>query len=317
MGIPVENRYDFMLIFDVKDGNPNGDPDAGNLPRLDPETNQGLVTDVCLKRKVRNYVQLTKGLQPPFDIYVKEKAVLNNLIVDAFKQCGISVTQTESNAASEQNSSEVNSDASQGEKKPKSKKTKNRKSGEESETARKYLCQNYYDIRTFGAVLMTGLNAGQVRGPIQFTFARSVDPIIPMEHSITRCAVTKEEDKDKERTMGRKSTISYGLYIAYGFFSPALASQTGFNSDDLQLLWEALANMFDHDHSAARGMMSTCKLILFKHASALGNAQSGRLFELVDVKRNDYNKPVRSFNDYTVSIDTKNLPQGVEIIELV
>ena len=300
----VRNRYDFALIFDVKDGNPNGDPDAGNLPRVDPETGQGLVTDVCIKRKVRNYVQLVKNGVAGFDVFVKEKAVLNNLIDDAYSDLGI-------------NLDEAPKDSKDGAKRTKPGKGQ----GSEVDKARAQMCRTYYDIRAFGAVMSTGANAGQVRGPVQFTFARSKDAIVTLEHSITRCAVATEAEADKQsgdnRTMGRKNTVSYGLYTAYGFFSPAFASQTGFNSDDLQLLWDALANMFDHDHSAARGMMSTCKLILFKHASALGNAPSGSLFKRIDVKRKDENKPARSFDDYEVAINKDNLPQGVEVIELV
>jgi len=304
MSEKIKNRYDFVLLFDVKDGNPNGDPDAGNLPRVDPETGQGLVTDVCLKRKVRNYVQLVKNGVKGFDVFVKEKAILNKSIEDAYDELGIDLTQPPQNPDD-----------------GKTRKTSGKGQGSEVDKAREKMCQTYYDIRTFGAVMTTGANAGQVRGPVQFTFARSNDAVVSLEHSITRCAVAKKEEAEEQggdnRTMGRKNTVSYGLYTAYGFFSPALASQTGFDSDDLQLLWEALANMFDHDHSAARGMMSTCKLILFKHASALGNAQSGRLFKLVDVKRKDYDKPARSFDDYIVTIDSDNLPQGVELIELV
>jgi len=304
MAEQVKNRYDFALIFDVKDGNPNGDPDAGNLPRVDPETGQGLVTDVCLKRKVRNYVQLVKNGESGFDVFVKEKAILNNLIDDAYDELGIDLKAAPK-------------DPKDGPKRTKEGKGQ----GGEVDKARAQMCRTYYDIRTFGAVMSTGANAGQVRGPVQFTFARSKDAIVTLEHSITRCAVATEAEADKQsgdnRTMGRKNTVSYGLYTAYGFFSPALAAQTGFNSDDLQLLWDALANMFDHDHSAARGMMATCKLILFKHASALGNAQSGQLFKRISVAKKDENRPARSFDDYAVMIDKDNLPQGVEIIELV
>ena len=286
MATELKNRYDFMLVFDVKDGNPNGDPDAGNLPRVDSETGEGLVTDVCLKRKVRNYVQLTKGAEAGYDIFVKEKAVLNSLVEDAYAELGIDAHV----------------------KKP--------AKGEEIDKGRALMCKKFYDIRTFGAVMSTGANAGQVRGPVQLTFARSVDPIVTLEHSITRMAVTKVEDIDKERTMGRKNTVPYGLYVAYGFVSPALAAQTGFSEEDLETLWTALVNMFDQDHSAARGMMATQKLIIFKHDSALGNAPSHRLFDLVKiVKKEDVVVP-RKFADYEVVVPKKeDIPSGIEVIE--
>lgn len=286
MATELKNRYDFMLVFDVKDGNPNGDPDAGNLPRVDSETGEGLVTDVCLKRKVRNYVQLTKGTEAGYDIFVKEKAVLNSLVEDAYAELGIDANV----------------------KKP--------AKGEEIDKGRALMCKKFYDIRTFGAVMSTGANAGQVRGPVQLTFARSIDPIVTFEHSITRMAVTKVEDIEKERTMGRKNTVPYGLYVAYGFVSPALAAQTGFSEEDLATLWTAFVNMFDQDHSAARGMMATQKLIIFKHDSALGNAPSHKLFELVKIaKKQDVAVP-RKFADYEVDVPKKgDLPPGVEVIE--
>ena len=286
MATPLKNRYDFMLVFDVKDGNPNGDPDAGNLPRVDSETGEGLVTDVCLKRKVRNYVQLTKGAEAGYDIFVKEKAVLNSLVDDAYAELGIDANV----------------------KKP--------AKGETIDKGRALMCKKFYDIRTFGAVMSTGANAGQVRGPVQLTFARSVDPIVTLEHSITRMAVTKVEDVDKERTMGRKNTVPYGLYVAYGFVSPALAAQTGFSEEDLETLWTAFVNMFDQDHSAARGMMATQKLIIFKHDSALGNVPSHKLFDLVKIaKKSDVVVP-RKFADYEVVVPKKeDIPSGVEIIE--
>ena len=284
MATELKNRYDFMLLFDVKDGNPNGDPDAGNLPRIDAETGEGLVTDVCLKRKVRNYVQIVRSGAEGFDIFVKEKAVLNNLVDKAYEELGI-----DANA-----------------KKP--------AKGENIDKGRNLLCKKYYDIRTFGAVLSVGANAGQVRGPVQITFARSVDPVVTMEHSITRMAVTKAEDVDKERTMGRKNTIPYGLFVAYGFVSPALAKQSGFSEEDLSLLWEALVGMFDQDHSAARGMMATQKLVVFKHDSALGNAPSHRLFDLVKIEKKSGVEVPRKFADYDVSIPTdKDLPAGVHV----
>lgn len=290
----LTNRYDFMLVFDVKDGNPNGDPDAGNMPRIDSETNEGIVSDVCQKRKVRNYVQLTRGDKPGYDIFVKEKAVLNNIIADTYAELKINLKVD-----------------------PKTKKAK--ATGEDIDKGRSRLCEKFFDIRTFGAVLSTGTNAGQVRGPVQMTFARSVDRVTPMEHSITRMAVTTQEKSEAQggenRGMGRKYTIPYGLYVSYGFVSPALASQTGFSEEDLELLWEALVNMFDQDHSAARGMMATQKLIVFKHDSALGNAPSHKLFELVKItKKADVECP-RSFGDYEVTIDRNGLPAGVELME--
>lgn len=299
----IKNRYDFTLIFDVKDGNPNGDPDAGNLPRIDPENGQGLITDVCLKRKVRNYVLLAKHDVAPFEIFVKEKAILNNLIDGAYTELGIDLTATPKDEAD-----------------GKKRSTAGKGQGSEVESARQQMCKTFFDIRTFGAVMTTGANAGQVRGPVQFTFARSIEPVSPLEHSITRCAVTKAEDSEKQsgdnRTMGRKNTISYGLYVAHGFISPHLAAQTGFNSDDLELLWTALESMFEVDHSAARGMMSTCKLIVFKHDSALGNATSKSLFDRVKISRSEKGaNPPRSFDDYVVTINKDNLPSGVEIIE--
>ena len=280
----LKNRIDFVYIFDVKDGNPNGDPDAGNLPRVDAETGMGLVTDVCLKRKVRNYVQIAKGLVNGFDIFIKEKAVLNTLIDNAHDD------------------SEV----------------KNAK--DKIEAARRFMCNNYFDIRTFGAVMSTGKNAGQVRGPIQFTFARSIDPITVAEHSITRMAVATEKEAEKQdggnRTMGRKATIPYGLYVCHGFISANLAQQTGFSEEDLELFWNVLKNMFDVDRSAARGLMSAQKLIVFKHDSILGNAPANKLFELVKVEKVCDGAP-RSFIDYSVTIDKENAPSNVTIEELI
>lgn len=280
----VKNRIDFVYIFDVQDGNPNGDPDAGNLPRVDAETGMGLVTDVCLKRKVRNYVQIAKGCTNGYDIFIKEKAILNKSI----------------DAAHEEDS------------------VKNAK--DKTSAARVVMCQKFYDIRTFGAVMSTGKNAGQVRGPIQFTFARSIDPITSMEHSITRMAVATEKESEKQsgdnRTMGRKATIPYGLYVCHGFISANLAQQTGFSEEDLSLFWDALKNMFDVDRSAARGLMSAQKLIVFKHNSILGNAPANKLFNLVNVEKTCIGAP-RKFEDYIVTIDYQNLPSGVTIEEMI
>ena len=281
----LKNRIDFVYLFDVQDGNPNGDPDAGNLPRVDAETGMGLVTDVCLKRKVRNYVQVAMNLADGYDIFVKEKAILNNEIDKAHDDS----------------------------------KVKNAK--DKTEAARKFMCKNYYDIRTFGALMTTGKNAGQVRGPIQLTFARSIDPIAAAEHSITRMAVATEKEAEKQggdnRTMGRKATVPYGLYLCHGFISANLAKQTGFNEDDLQLFWDALKNMFDVDRSAARGMMAAQKLIVFKHSSELGNAPANKLFDLVKVEKKEGVAVPRSFNDYDVKIDKYGIPTNVELIEII
>lgn len=280
----LKNKIDFVYIFDVQDGNPNGVPDAGNLPRVDAETGMGLVTDVCLKRKVRNYVQVAKEVAPGFDIFIKEKAVLNTLI-----------------------------DAAHDEDKVKAAKDK-------TSAARDVMCQKYYDIRAFGAVMSTGKNAGQVRGPIQLTFARSVSPIAAAEHSITRMAVATEKEAEKQggdnRTMGRKATVPYGLYVCHGFVSANLAKQTGFSEEDLDLFFEALRNMFDVDRSAARGLMSAQKLIVFKHDSVLGNAPANKLFDLVKIEKKSEGAP-RSFNDYEVTIDKSNLPAGVTVEEMI
>jgi len=275
----IKNRYDFIYLFDVTDGNPNGDPDAANMPRMDAETGMGLVSDVCLKRKVRNYVQVTKGQQPQYDIFIKEGSVLNDTIKEA--------TQAGTNKANN----------------------------------RATMSERFYDVRTFGAVMTTGkVNAGQVRGPIQFTFARSVSPIITAEHTITRMAVTDAKDTDENetgsrQTMGRKYTIPYALYQTQGYISANLAHQTGFTDEDLKLFWEALKNMFDVDHSAARGMMCPRKLIVFKHDNELGSAPSYQLFDLVSVKQKDLSKPARSFADYEVQIDRTQLPLGVTLVD--
>lgn len=297
----LKNRYDFMLVFDVKDGNPNGDPDAGNLPRVDAETGQGLITDVCLKRKVRNYIQLSKDGIEGYDIFVKEKAILNNEINSAYAKLGIDLSTPPA-------------DPKDGKQRTK----KGQGQGSEVTQARQKMCADFFDIRTFGAVMSTGANAGQVRGPVQLTFARSVDPIVALEHAITRMAVATEAEAEKQggdnRTMGRKHTVPYGLYVAYGFVSPALAHQTGFSEEDLAEFWQALKVMFDHDHSAARGLMATQRLIIFKHASALGNAASHELFDLVTITRKPDVAVPRSFSDYTVNVRADALPAGVELL---
>ena len=293
----LKNRYDFVLLFDVKDGNPNGDPDAGNLPRVDAESGRGLVTDVCLKRKVRNYVGVAKGEAAPYEIYVKEKAILNKQNERAYIGIGAA-------------------DLLKGD-------DKKRKGGDKVDEARAWMCQNFFDVRTFGAVMSIGVNCGQVRGPVQLTFGRSVDPIVSLEHSITRMAVATEAEAEKQggdnRTMGRKYTVPYGLYVTHGFVSAHLAAQTGFSEEDLQLFWEALANMFDHDRSAARGEMATRGLYIFKHASELGNAPAHSLFKRIEPKLKpkselkDGISVARDFEDYSIAVNRENLPQGVEL----
>lgn len=302
----IEKRYDFVLLFDVADGNPNGDPDAGNLPRLDAVTGQGLVTDVCLKRKIRNYVSLARPKQPQHEIFVKEKAVLNQQIERAYSQ-----------------SPEVEEALACWSAWQKDKKRGPRPEHHVEDIARNWMCHNFYDVRTFGAVMSTGdedsdskirKTAGQVRGPVQLTFGRSIDPIMQAEHSITRMAVTNERDLEKERTIGRKFTVPYGLYLAHGFVSAALAKQTGFSEADLKLLWEALVNLFEHDRSAARGMMATRGLYVFEHDSVLGNAPAHELFKRVKVGlRDGAASPPRSFESYAVSVDETGLPAGVKL----
>lgn len=295
----LQNRYDFVLLFDVKDGNPNGDPDAGNLPRVDAETGRGLVTDVSLKRKVRNFVGLVKEEQPPFEIYVKEKAVLNRQHVRAYMGTEAADMLEEDNKGH----------------------MKSKGKADTVEKARQWMCKNFYDVRTFGAVMSTGVNCGQVRGPVQITFARSVDPVVASEHSITRMAVATETEAEKQsgdnRTMGRKFTVPYGLYVAHGFISAHLADQTGFSDSDLELLWQALGNMFEHDRSASRGEMATRGLYVFKHDSKLGNAPAYSLFERVKAELKDNDSVSRSFADYDVSVDEADMPNGVQLLKLV
>lgn len=356
----IQNRYDFVFFFDVKDGNPNGDPDAGNMPRMDPETGHGLVTDVCLKRKVRNYVQLDKNGKKGNDIYIKEKAVLGRAHEEAFKELGIQLGE-EYRAqiakdvndgleeiglppgvtldGDEENNSYtliVASDADKKEIKDWLKENKPGKaikdaisdairqaktrkpSGEQVEQGRGKMCEKFYDIRAFGGVLSlkSAPNCGQVRGPVQLTFARSVDQIVPLEHSITRMAVATEAEAEKQhgdnRTMGRKFTVPYALYRCHGFISAPLAEKTIFTEQDLELFWNALINMFEHDHSAARGQMAARKLIVFKHDSRMGKAPAHQLFELVSVSRSGGDeKPPRVFSDYKIDFDITKVPAGV------
>lgn len=311
----IKNRYDFVLVFDVINGNPNGDPDAGNLPRLDPETNRGLVSDVSLKRKIRNYVELTKGGEVRYNIYVQEGAILNEKHREAY-------------TALRPDSDKVVKDKL------------NPKDDAEAAKLRMFMCDNFFDVRTFGAVMSTGINCGQVRGPVQVTFANSVEPIVPVEITITRMAATNEKEKaerragddsnerTENRTMGRKYIVPYGLYRAHGFISAKLAERTGFTETDLGLLFESLEAMFEHDRSAARGEMASRKLIVFKHATALGNATAHALFDRVKIGRNVNGEfrevddrgignlpPARKFTDYKIEIDRNNLPEGIELIE--
>ncbi len=299
----LQNRYDFVLFFDVSNGNPNGDPDAGNLPRMDPETNQGLVSDVAIKRKIRNYVEASHGGDARHRIYMSERSVLNEAHQEAWTATGV----TPANANDYSNLPRDQAEA---------------------RTLTDWMCANFFDIRSFGAVMTTGVNCGQVRGPIQITFARSEEPILPLEISITRSSVTNEKDRDKERTMGRKHIVPYGLYRAHGFINAKLAEKTGFSEDDLQTLWTALRDMLDLDRSAARGEMAARRLIAFRHESALGNAQAHKLFERVTVHRRAGDNlipvgdqrthnlpPARAYSDYQIALDAENLPKGIEIIE--
>lgn len=296
---PIQHRYDIVFLFDVADGNPNGDPDAGNLPRIDPETGHGLVTDVCLKRKIRNYVGLVHGEQPPYEIYVKERAILNQQHDRAWQEVM-----------------------------PKAKDKERKNLPKEVAKAREltaWMCGNFFDIRAFGAVMTTEVNCGQVRGPVQFSFARSIDPVVSQEHAVTRCAVTTERESQQQeggnRTMGRKFTIPYGLYRAHGYINPNLADSdhngTGFSETDLELLKKAMGEMFEFDRSAARGEMRPRACIAFKHDSKLGNARADELFRRVTCflrpEVRDGQKPPRSFEDYELVIDDNDLPQGITV----
>ena len=290
MSDPIKNRYEFVVLFDVENGNPNGDPDAGNMPRVDPETGYGLVTDVCLKRKIRNYVEMAKEGEKGYRIYIKDGVPLNSSDKEACAYVGAD---------------------------PDKLKEAKKKDEHLDEKIRDFMCSNFYDIRTFGAVMTTfvkaSLNCGQVRGPVQLGFAKSINPIVPQEVTITRVAITTEADAlSKDTEMGRKFIVPYGLYRAEGFVSANLARKTtGFDEDDLALLWKAILNMFENDRSAARGMMAVRKLIIFKHDSELGNAPAWKLFKLVDVQRKPEIAAPRSFEDYQFSVDTEHLPQGV------
>lgn len=294
MGEVIKNRYDFVVLFEVENGNPNGDPDAGNMPRIDMETNLGIVTDVCLKRKIRNYVETAKENEDGYRIYIKERVPLNRSDAEAYQNLEID---------------------------PKKIKEKKKENENIDLEIRDYMCREFFDIRTFGAVMTTfvkdKLNCGQVRGPVQLGFAKSIDPIIPQEITITRVAITTESDAEGKNTeMGRKYIVPYGLYRVEGYVSANLARKvTGFSEEDLELLWQAIINMFELDHSAARGNMSVRKLIIFKHESELGNAPAFQLFEKVKVKRKDESKPARRYEDYEVLVEEQNLPDGVTCIQ--
>lgn len=297
MSEPIRNRYDFVILFDVENGNPNGDPDAGNMPRIDPETGLGLVTDVCLKRKIRNYVEMVKEDEQGYKIYIKENVPLNRSDRTALQYVGIN--EEEDKALKE------------------AIKKMKKEDPELDLKLRDFMCQNFFDVRTFGAVMTTfvkaALNCGQVRGPVQLGFAQSVDPIIPQEVTITRVAITTEADaENKDTEMGRKHIVPYGLYRAEGFVSANLARKvTGFSEEDLALLWEAILNMFEHDHSAARGKMAVRELIVFKHDSEFGNAPAHKLFEAVQVQRVNPDIPPRKYADYSVEVDETKIPEGV------
>ncbi|MDF2672533.1 MAG: hypothetical protein K0R09_798 [Clostridiales bacterium] len=289
----IKNRYEFVVLFEVENGNPNGDPDAGNMPRIDAETGYGIVTDVCLKRKIRNYVETVKGDSKGYKIYIKDSVPLNTSDKSAYE--GLEITAEEAQKSK----------------------------GGKDDLIRDYMCANFFDIRTFGAVMVTfvkaKLNCGQVRGPVQIGFARSVDPIVQQEITITRVAITTEEDFKKKGTeMGRKHIVPYALYRAEGYISANLAKKvTGFSEDDLQLLWEAIINMFEHDHSAARGKMNVRELIVFKHESEFGNTQAYRLFDTITINRNDETKPARKYSDYKISVDIEKIPKEVQCIRMI
>ncbi|WP_314912033.1 type I-C CRISPR-associated protein Cas7/Csd2 [Cardiobacterium hominis] len=287
----IQNRYEFVYFFDVTNGNPNGDPDAGNMPRLDPESSKGLVTDVCLKRKIRNFIETAYENEPGYEIYVKEKSVLNLQNKRAYEAIGIE---------------------------PNTKDKKLPKDEAKARAITAWMCNNFFDIRSFGAVMTTEVNSGQVRGPVQLAFAQSLDPIVPLEVSITRMAVTNEKDLDKERTMGRKYIVPYALYRMHGFISANLAAKTGFSDEDLQKLWQALQMMFEYDRSAARGEMTARKLIIFKHNSILGSQPAHKLFERVTVERvqGESGSPAAAFSDYRINVDREAL-QGITIEELL
>jgi len=298
MNTPIKNRYEFVFLFDVKNGNPNGDPDNANAPRMDFETQHGWVSDVCLKRKIRNFINLVKvddegDPEAGYDVYIKERSILNQTHQKAYDALGLKIEA----------------------------KTKSDEKNAMADKARNWMCQTYFDIRMFGAVMTTGVNCGQVRGPVQLAFSTSIDPIASQEQSLTRMAVTTEAESEKQdgsnRTMGRKDIVPYGLYRCHGFISAPFAAQTGFSEEDLELLFQSLEQMFDHDHSAARGEMSARRLLVFKHENKLGNAPSHKLFDAVSVKKKEGIEAPRSFSDYEVTINDDDFPDGIEIIERI
>lgn len=334
----MDNRYEFAMLYDVKNGNPNGDPDADNAPRSNPETGKGFITDVCTKRKIRNYISITRDEAPGFDIFIKEKAVLNNIIEKYSKSddsSGVEPTDTIANnqgapgiehtatdpVADGQDQLENNDELSAKQKsksKKGVKKEKKKNSEKERDSAQKEMTKAFWDIRTFGAVLTTGMNAGQVRGPVQIAFAESIDPILDISCTITRCAVATQDEADNQdgenHTMGKKSIVPYALYRQHGFISPFFADKTNFNDDDLNLLWEAILNMFEHDHSATRGEMNFRKLIIFKHQTKLGDCPSSDCFARVEVIRKDYTKSPNQFSDYQILIDGREMTgQKIEL----
>lgn len=310
----IKNRYEFVYLFDVENGNPNGDPDAGNMPRIDPETGQGIVTDVCLKRKVRNYVEIVKGLEPPFDIFVRDGVFLNSQIEQPYEK-----------------SEEVKKALADWQAWQKDKKKAKRPEKHYEDVAKQWMCENFFDVRTFGAVMSTGdmgendeepqskirRTAGQVRGPVQMGFSRSRDPVASLDATISVCAARSEDKPEQKGIIGRKPYVPYGLYRCEGFISAHFAERTGFSEDDLKLLWEATENMFEHDHSAARGKMSARKLVVFKHADKLGKAPSHVLFERVKISRKDLSHPARGYSDYEIIIEKSGLPAGITIHEML
>ena len=304
MGEVIKNRYEFIILFDVENGNPNGDPDAGNMPRVDPESGLGLITDVCLKRKIRNYVEMVKEDEIGYRIYIKENIPLNRSDKEAYKSIGINETDEKKVSAAIEKLKKTDPDI--------------------NIKLKDFMCKNFYDIRTFGAVMTTfvkekNLNCGQVRGPVQIGFARSIDPIISQEVTITRVAITTEKDAENKSTeMGRKSIVPYGLYRAEGYISANLARRvTGFSEEDLELLWDAIVNMFENDHSAARGKMAVRELVVFKHSKELGDCPAYKLFDAVEVKKNEGVEYPRMYQDYTVTIHNESIPESIEVKRMI
>lgn len=299
----IKNRYEFVILFDVENGNPNGDPDAGNMPRIDPESGLGLVTDVCLKRKIRNYIETVKEDEKGYKIYIREDVPLNRSDKEACQALGV--------------------DEADDKKQTEALKKLKKNDPDADRKLRDYMCREFYDVRTFGAVMTTfvkaSLNCGQVRGPVQIGFARSIDPIISQEVTITRVAITTEKDAENKSTeMGRKNIVPYGLYRAEGYISANLARKvTGFSEEDLELLWDALINMFEHDHSAARGKMAVRELIVFKHSKELGDCPAYKLFDAVEVRKNEGKEYPRCYQDYMVELHKDKIPESVEVMRMI